>query len=91
MVLFCFGSVSAVLILFLNTVIHVDLHCVKSVRIRSYSALHFPRVGKLRISPCSVQMREKADQNNSEYEHFLRKAMFQQNLFLTNTINKIFS
>ena len=26
----------------------------------------------LRISPYSVQMRENTDQNNSEYEHFLR-------------------
>ena len=26
----------------------------------------------LRISPYSVQMRKNADQNNSEYEHFLR-------------------
>ena len=33
-------------------------HCVKSVRIR--------------ISSYSVQMRENAVQNNSEYGHFLR-------------------
>ena len=26
----------------------------------------------LRISPCSVQMRENTDHNNSEYGHFLR-------------------
>ena len=38
------------------------LHCVKSVRIRSYSASY------------SVQMRENKDQNNSEYGHFLRSA-----------------
>ena len=31
------------------------------------------------ISPYSVQMRENADQNNSEYGHFLR------NVFLQNT------
>ena len=36
------------------------MHCVKSVRIRSYSGLH------------SVQMPENTDQNNSEYGHFLR-------------------
>ena len=35
-------------------------HYVKSVRIRSYSGLY------------STQMRGNADQNNSEYEHFLR-------------------
>ena len=33
-------------------------HCVKSVRIRSYSG------------PYSVRMRENTDQNNSEYGHF---------------------
>ena len=38
------------------------LHCVKSVRIRSYSA------------PYSVQMRENKDQNNSEYGHFSHSA-----------------
>ena len=30
----------------------------------------------LRISPYSVPMREKADQNNSEYGHFLRSEIF---------------
>ena len=30
----------------------------------------------LRISPYSVQMWENADQNNSEYGHFLRSAKF---------------
>ena len=33
---------------------YVDIHCVKSVRIRSYS----------------VQMRENKEQNNSKYGHF---------------------
>ena len=37
-------------------------NCVKSVRIRSFSGLY------------SSQMRENADQNNSEYGHFLRSA-----------------
>ena len=37
-----------------------NLHCVKSVRIRIYSGLYL------------VQMRENANQNNSEYGHFLR-------------------
>ena len=31
--------------------------------------------GKIPISPYSVRMRENADQNNSEYGHFLRSAM----------------
>ena len=34
------------------------LHCVKSVRIQSYSG------------PYSVRIRENADQNNSEYGYF---------------------
>ena len=34
-------------------------HCMKSVRIRSYSDPHFPASGL------------NTDQNNSEYEHFL--------------------
>ena len=31
---------------------------------------------KLRIPPYSVRMREIADQNNSEYGHFLRSAIY---------------
>ena len=38
----------------------VSLHCVKSIRIRSYSG------------PYSVRMRENTDQNNSEYGLFSR-------------------
>ena len=45
-------------------------HCVKSFRIRSYSGPYIPALR--RISPCSVQMWENTDQNNSEYDHFLR-------------------
>ena len=37
-----------------------NIHCVKSVRIRSFSG------------PYSVRMREYTDQKNSEYEHFSR-------------------
>ena len=43
-------------------------HCVKNLRIRSYSGQHFPAFGL----PYSVRMRENADQNNCEYGHFLR-------------------
>ena len=51
-------------------------HCVKCVRIRSYSGPHFPAFGlnseRYGVSLLySVQMRENADQNNSEYGHFL--------------------
>ena len=59
------------------------IHCVKSVRILSYSGPHFPAFGLnterysvLRISPYSVRMRENAHQNNSEYGHFLRSGKF---------------
>ena len=38
----------------------LKMHCVKSVRIRSYSR------------PCLVRMLKNTDQNNSEYGHFLR-------------------
>ena len=63
------------------------LHCVKSVRIRSYKKCPyselfwsvFPRIrteyGEIRtISMYSVQMWENTDQNNSEYGHFLGSA-----------------
>ena len=51
---------------------------VKSVRIRSYSCLHFSalRLNTERYSvslpPYSARMRENAHENNSEYGHFLR-------------------
>ena len=45
------------------------LHCVKCVRIRSYSGPHFSAFG-LNTERYSVRMRENADQNNSEYGHF---------------------
>ena len=48
------------------------MHYVKSVRIRSYSGPYFGilvRIGS--ISPYLVPMRENADQNSSEYGHFL--------------------
>ena len=47
------------------------INFVKSVRVRSYSGPHFPAFG-LSISPYSLRMCKNADQNNSEYGHFLR-------------------
>ena len=41
-------------------------HCIKSVRIRSDSGPHFPTFGLN-----TDRMRENADQNISEYGHFL--------------------
>ena len=52
--------------------ISCDHHCVKKVQIRSYFwsafcciCIEYREI--LRISPCSVQIRGNADQNNSEY------------------------
>ena len=50
-------------------------HCVKSVRILSYSGLYFPAFGlNTNISPYSDRMPENTDQNNSKYRHFSRSA-----------------
>ena len=51
---------------------------VKSVRIRSYSCLHFSAFwlnterSSVSLPPYSARMRENAHENNSEYGHFLR-------------------
>ena len=42
--------------------IQINLHCVKSVHIKSFSL------------PYSVRIREKTDKKNSEYRHFSRSA-----------------
>ena len=55
----------------------VNIHCLKSVRIRSYSGPHFPAFG-LNTERYGVSLRIQsecwkiADQNNFEYGHFLR-------------------
>ena len=49
--------------------LHGNKHCVKRVRIRNYSGLHFPAFG---LNTYSDRMRENADQKISEYAHFLR-------------------
>ena len=49
----------------------LPIHCVKSVRIWSYSGPYFTAFG-LRISPYSIRMLENAEQNNSEYRHVSR-------------------
>ena len=54
--------------------IKVNPHCIKRVRIRSYSGPHFPIFGL--NTPYSDPMRENADQNNSEYGHILRSALW---------------
>ena len=51
-------------------------HCVKSVCIRSYSGRHFSRIfphsDGIRRDTAGVKCGKNADQNNSEYRHFLR-------------------
>ena len=50
-------------------------HCVKNVRIRSFSGPYFPAFGlntARYTSPYAIQMRENTDQKNSEYRHFSR-------------------
>ena len=47
--------------------LHDTMHCVNSVRIRSYSGPIFPY---------SVRMRGNKDHNNSEYGHFLRSVEY---------------
>ena len=63
------------------------IHCVKRVRIRTYSGPHLPAFSRIRteygdiqsecrylsvFSPNAGKCRKNADQNNSEYGHFLR-------------------
>ena len=57
------------------------MHCVKSVRIRSYPGLHLE-------CPYSAQMRENADQNNSEYGHFLHSDDLTFKCFLSIFLRK---
>ena len=45
-------------------------HCVKSVRIRSYSGPHFSHIFRIQSECGNCEKNE--DQNNSEYGHFLR-------------------
>ena len=54
---------------------YIPFHCVKSVRIRELFWSAFFNIlteyeKTLRMSSHSVRMRENADQNNFEYEHF---------------------
>ena len=55
--------------------VDIDIYYLKSVRIWSYPGAHFPAFElntERCISPYSLGMRENADQNDSEYGHFLR-------------------
>ena len=53
--------------------------CVKSVRIRSYSGPHFPAFGLY------------TNHNNSEYGHFLRSDICDQNILYFQYISAVFS
>ena len=54
-----------------NSAFTKAVHCVKSVRIRSYSGPHFSR-----IFPHSGKYGKNTDHNNSEYGHFLRSGWY---------------
>ena len=71
-IVFCF--------FFSHILILISPYCVKNVLIRSYSGPYFPNIwteyrGIQSISPYSVGMWENADQDNSEYRHFLRSTI----------------
>ena len=63
---------------------HYKNHCVKITCIRNYSGSIFPHLDWIRrntpYSPYSVRMRENADQNNSEYQNFLRSELYWKTL-----------
>ena len=61
-------------------------HGVKSVHIRAYSGPQFYVFG-LNTEKYGVRMRENADQNNSEYGHLLRSAIFEENWLKLQTRN----
>ena len=68
---------------------------MNSVHIQSYSGPHFSRIrtecGEIRsISPYSVRMRENADQNNSEYSHFLRSELNDLDISIEHSVNNYF-
>ena len=83
-----------------------DGHCIKRVRIRSYSGPHFSRIrteygetspnaGKCGknaylsvFSPNAEKWGKNADQNNSEYRHFLRNVPFKGFADLKITLGK---
>ena len=72
----------------------INTHCVKSVRIRSYSGPHFPAFRLIQrdipISPYSVLMRENARQNNSNRHTFYAVIMFFTQI-CRNWLNNIIS
>ena len=68
-------------------------YCVKCVRIRSYFGPHFcciwTEYGKIRSN--AGKCGKNADQNNSEYGHFLRSVQIIQIYFLSTKIWKSYS
>ena len=69
----------------------VSVFGVILVRIFSHSDWIRRDTPYLSVFPCSVQMREKADQNNSKYGHFLRSDYLLSNIFLLKKNVKCFS
>ena len=50
-------------------------HCVKSIRIWSYSGPYHPAFGLNTERYVSLLIRENTDQNNSKYRHFSRSGL----------------
>ena len=73
----------------------IILHCVKSFRIGSCSGPYFPHIrteyGEIQsISSYSLQMRENADQNNSEHRHIFCSATIFINYTFYNCFPTLF-
>ena len=64
-----------------NNNLIINIHWVKSVRIRSFSGSYFP-IFELNTERCSVRIRKNTDQKNSKHGHFLRSDSF-SNLYIT--------
>ena len=60
----------------------IQCHCVKSVRIRNFSGLYFPKFGLCiqSIPPYLFRMRENTDQKNSEYRYFSHSLIIHHSL-----------
>ena len=69
--------------------LHLNTHCTKSVRVRSYSGPYFPAFG-LNMSPYLVRMRENTDQNNSKYGHFSSSDIISNSLKVSLKSLKVF-
>ena len=63
-----------------NNNLIINIHWVKSVRIRSFSGPYFP-IFELNTERCSVRILKNTDQKNSKHGHFFRSDSF-SNLYI---------